>query len=356
VRAFFRGEPVGAIPAELLTERAPRYRLEVRARALDAPIQHRPTRADPEDLLALLASPNVRSRRPVFERYDHLVGSRTVRRPGLDAAVLRLPPSVRGLAVSLDGAGRLAYLDPRRGGVLAVFEAARNVACAGGRPLAVTDCLNLGNPEKAEIAWELAEVIDGMGTACEALGIPVVSGNVSLYNETDGRAIHPTPVGGCVGLVADVRTIPGTWRAGDSVFVVGAPTISLDGSEYQARFLGGPAGRPPEPIPPFEAALVHFLWRVAPRLTSAHDTAEGGLAVALAESALAAGTGAKVELDDDIAAWFGEGGGRAVVTCPLGDQSLLEGMPYKRIGTVGGSRILGLELVEVRSAYEEGIS
>jgi phosphoribosylformylglycinamidine synthase subunit PurL len=354
LRAFFHGAQVGAIPAELLTARAPRYRLETSPRELGEPIQHRPTRADPEDLLALLASPNVRSRRAVFERYDHLVGSRTVRRPGFDAAVLRLRPSVRGLAVSLDGAGRLAYLHPRTGGALAVFEAARNVACAGGRPLAVTDCLNFGNPEKPEVAWELAEVIDGMAAACEALGIPVVSGNVSLYNETDGRPIFPTPVVGCVGLVADVRTIPGTWRAGDAVFVVGMPTVSLDGSEYQACFLGGAAGRPPEPIPPFEAALVHFLWRVAPRLTSAHDTAEGGLAVALAESALAAGIGAKVELDDDIAAWFGEGGGRAVVTCPPENESLLEGMPYRRIGTVGGTKILGLELADVRSAYEGG--
>jgi phosphoribosylformylglycinamidine synthase len=354
LRAFFHGEQVGAIPAELLTERAPRYRLETSPRELGEPIPHRPTRADPEDLLALLASPNVRSRRAVFERYDHLVGSRTVRRPGFDAAVLRLRPSVRGLALSLDGAGRLAYLAPRTGGALAVFEAARNVACAGGRPLAVTDCLNFGNPEKPEVAWELAEVIDGMAAACDALGIPVVSGNVSLYNETDGRAIFPTPVVGCVGLVADVRTIPGTWRAGDSVFVVGMPTTSLDGSEYQACFLGGPAGHPPEPIPPFEAALVHFLWRVAPRLTSAHDTAEGGLAVALAESALAAGIGAKVELDDDIAAWFGEGGGRAVVTCPPEDESLLEGMPYQRIGTVEGTKILGLDLADVSAAYEAG--
>jgi phosphoribosylformylglycinamidine synthase II len=352
LRAFFHGAPVGAIPAETLTKQAPRYRLETKARAPQQPIEHRPIRADPEDLLALLASPNVRSRRPVFERYDHLVGSRTVRRPGLDAAVLRLRPSLRGLAVSLDGAGRVAYLDPRAGGAQAVLEAARNVACAGGRPLAVTDCLNLGNPEKPEIAWELAEVIEGMAAACTALGIPVVSGNVSLYNETDGRAIYPTPVVGCVGLVADVRTVPGTWNSGDAVYVVGGTTQSLDGSEYQARFLGGPAGRPPEPLLPLEAALIRFLWRAAPRLTSAHDTAEGGLAVALAEAALAAGIGARVELDDDISAWFGEGAGRAVVTCRPDDESVFEGMPFRRIGVVGGSRLLGVELGDLRVAYE----
>src|SRR5262249_24400809 len=125
-------------------------------------------------------------------------------RPGLDAAVLRLRPSMRGLAVSLDGPGRVAGLGPRTGGALAVLEAARNVACAGGEPLGLTDCLNFGNPEKPEIAWELTEAIEGMALAAEALGIPVVSGNVSLYNETNGRAIRPTPVVGCVGLVADV--------------------------------------------------------------------------------------------------------------------------------------------------------
>ena len=117
---------------------------------------------------------------------------------------------------------------------MAVLEAARNVACAGGEPLAITDCLNFGNPEKPEIAWELAEAIEGMAAACEALGIPVVSGNVSLYNETDGRSIHPTPVVGCVGLVADVRDVPGTWREGDAIYLAGEPELSFDGSEYQA--------------------------------------------------------------------------------------------------------------------------
>ena len=174
-------------------------------------------------LLELLASPNIRSRAWIYRRYDQLVGSRTIRRPGLDAAVLRLRPSFRGLAVSLDGSGRIARLDPHTGGALAVLEAARNVACAGGEPLAITDCLNFGNPEKPEIAWELAEAIEGMAAACEALGIPVVSGNVSLYNETDGRSIHPTPVVGCVGLVPDVRRVPGAWREGDAIYLAGEP-------------------------------------------------------------------------------------------------------------------------------------
>jgi phosphoribosylformylglycinamidine synthase subunit PurL len=354
LRAYFAGELVGAIPATLLTKEAPRYRVSTRPRPLDAPIAHPHVRAEPERLVDLLAAPNIRSRAFVYERYDQLVGSRTVRRPGLDAAVLRLRPSLRGLAVSLDGAGRLAYLFPRAGGALAVLEAARNVACAGGRPLAITNCLNFGNPEKPEVAWELAEAIEGMSEACETLGIPVVSGNVSLYNETDGRAVYPTPVVGCIGLVDDVRRIPRTWQQGDVVLVAGAPSLALDGSEYQARFLGGPAGRPPEPELAAEAELVRFLATAAPALTSAHDAAEGGLAVALVESALAAGIGARVDLGDNALPWFGEGGGQAVVTCRPGDLHRLAGVALRTIGVVGGSDVLGVPLDDLRSAYEGG--
>ena len=351
LRAFFDGDVVGEIPARLLTE-APRYRVEVRERTLDEPISHRPIPPDRDDLLALLRSPNVRSRRPVYERYDHLVGSRTVRRPGLDAAVLRLRPSLRGLAVSLDAAGRVASLDPRTGGMLAVLESARNVACAGGRPLALTNCLNFGNPERPDVAWELAEAIEGMSLACEALGVPVVSGNVSLYNETDGRPIYPTPAVGCVGVVEDVRTVPGRWREGDVVLVAGAPELSLDGSEYQARFLGGPAGRPPRPNLADEAALVRFLAEAAPVLSAAHDASEGGLAVALAELALWSGVGADVELEDDAIAWFGEGGGQAVVTCRRENVARLSGVPLREIGVVRGERALGVRLDALRAAHE----
>jgi phosphoribosylformylglycinamidine synthase subunit PurL len=190
-----------------------------------------------------------------------------------------------------------------------------------------------------------------MALACEALKIPVVSGNVSLYNETDGRAVWPTPVVGCVGVVADVRLAPSTWREGDAVFVVGAPELSLDGSEYQALFLGGPAGRPPRPELAAEAALVRFLWRASPVLTCAHDAAEGGLAVALAEVAIAAGIGARIELEDDAVTWFGEGGGLAVVACKPEDESILEGTPHRRIGTAGGSNILGIDVAELADAY-----
>jgi phosphoribosylformylglycinamidine synthase len=355
LRAFFGDEEVGAIDAGLLTDEAPRYRLEPRPKTLAAPLGRTDIPAEPDDLLALLASPNVRSRRAVWERYDHLVGSRTVRRPGLDGAVLRLRPSLRGLAVSLDGPGRAAPLDPRTAGMNAVLEAARNVACAGGRPLAITNCLNFGNPEKAGVAWELTEAVEGMALACEALGVPVVSGNVSLYNETDGRAIHPTPAVGCVGIVEDVHAVPGRWEDGDVVLLAGEPVLALDGSEYQARFLGGVAGRPPRPHLGAEAALVSFLAGSAPFLTAAHDVSDGGLAVALAELALWSGCGADVEIGGDAIDWFGEGGGLAVIACrPEDVASLGDAVPLRRIGTVGGDSILGVPLARLRAAHEGG--
>jgi phosphoribosylformylglycinamidine synthase len=350
LRAYFDGELAGAIPAELLTDEAPRYEVPRRPRP---PAEPATAPAGPDTaraLLDLLASPNVRSRAWIYCRYDHLVGSRTVRRPGVDAAVLRLRPSFRGLAVSLDGSGRIGRLDPHTGGALAVLEAARNVACVGGEPLAITDCLNFGNPEKAEIAWELAEAIEGMAAACEALGAPVVSGNVSLYNETEGRAIHPTPVVGCVGLVPDVRRIPHVWREGDAILLAGAPELSLDGSEYQALY-GEVGGRPAPLDLGAEAALVQAVWRAAPSCSLVHDAAEGGLAVCLAEAAIWSGFGATLDLPDAPLALFGEGGGQVVLACPPAAISGL-GIPATRIGSVGGDTLLGVRIDELRQAYE----
>jgi phosphoribosylformylglycinamidine synthase len=194
-----------------------------------------------------------------------------------------------------------------------------------------------------------------MSLACEALGVPVVSGNVSLYNETDGRAIYPTPAVGCVGLVEDVRAIPGRWRPGDAVLIAGAPSLRLDGSEHQALTLGGPAGRPPTPDLAAETSLVDFLWRHAASFSAAHDAAEGGLAVALAELALWSGVGAEVELRADAVEWFGEGGGIAVVACRPEDLPALDGVPLRRIGDVGGGDVLGVPLDELRAAYDGGL-
>jgi phosphoribosylformylglycinamidine synthase len=350
LRCFFRGEQLAEIPARLLTNEAPRYRVEQRPRPPTEPAEPIRLPAGRKVLLALLRSPNIRSRAWIYEQYDQLVGSRTVRRPGLDAAVLRLRPSLRGLAISLDGPGRVARLDPRAAGLLAVVEAARNVACAGGEPLALTNCLNFGNPEKPEIGWELAETIEAMAEAAEALGVPVVSGNVSLYNETEGRSIPPSPLVGCVGLVADVRAVPRTWREGDLILLAGSPALTLDGSELQSVF-GSVAGRAAMIDLGAEADLIRFLWHSSPFLTLAHDVAEGGLAVALVEAGLASGLGAELDVPGDAVSLFGEGGGQAVVACRPEDLDRLGGAPLRRIGTVGGDSILGLGLDELREAY-----
>jgi phosphoribosylformylglycinamidine synthase II len=310
LRALYDGEVVGEIPAALLTEEAPRYQVEREPQRAEPP-PWMPERTLPERL----AEPTARPRRWIYEQYDHLVGSRTVRRPGLDAAVLRLRPSLRGLAVSLDGppAGER---NPFRAGALAVLGAARNVACAGGEPLALTDCLNFGNPEKPEIGWELAEAIEGIAQAAEALGIPIVSGNVSLYNETDGIPIPPTPVVGCVGLVPDVRRVPGAWREGDVVLLATASgTFDLAA----------------------EAALVRFVWHMAPLLSLAHDVGDGGLDVALVEAARWSGIGAQVELPDQSA-----GSGQAVLACAPSRVARVRARGLKQIGVVGGDDVLGL--------------
>jgi phosphoribosylformylglycinamidine synthase len=230
LRCLFHGEIVGAIPAALLTEETPRYEVGQTPRTVAN------TAPDPV---------NDEPKTWIFEQYDHLVGSRTVRRPGLDAAVLRIDGS-RGIAMSLDGPP-IGERDPYRAGWSAVMEAALNVACAGGEPLALTDCLNFGNPERAEIGWELARAIDGIADAANALGIPVVSGNVSLYNETGGAPIPPTPTVGCVGLVRDVTRIPDRWHVGDRLVFV--------------------RGEGPD--------LVRFTWQNAHRFTLAHDVTRG---------------------------------------------------------------------------------
>ncbi|HYA08259.1 MAG TPA: AIR synthase related protein, partial [Gaiellaceae bacterium] len=250
---------------------------------------------------------NRRDKTWIFERYDQLVGSRTVRRPGLDAAVLRLRPSLRGLAVALQGP-RPGESDPFAAGVQAVLGAARNVACAGGEPIGLTDCLNFGNPEKAEIAYELARAIEGISQAAEALGIPVVSGNVSLYNETDGRPIPPTPVVGCVGLVGDVRLVPGRWQPGDAVLLATAPERSLAA----------------------EAALIRFLWKASPLLTLCHDVGHGGLEQALDEAAhWSGGLRADVSLPSDNLSL-----GAAILALPPDQVPRLGSKGFVQIGQV----------------------
>ncbi|MGZ4335467.1 MAG: phosphoribosylformylglycinamidine synthase subunit PurL [Gaiellaceae bacterium] len=270
LRALFDGEVVGSIPARFLTDECPRYEVEQRPRDAGWPS---PRLGD-----ETTAAETWADKTWIVEQYDQLVGSRTVRRPGLDGAVLRLRPSLRGIAVALQGP-RPGESDPFAAGVQAVLGAARNVACAGGRPIGLTDCLNFGNPEKPEIAWELAQAIEGIAQAAEALELPVVSGNVSLYNETDGRPIPPTPVVGCVGLVPDVRAVPDRWRRGDVVLLATTPESSLAA----------------------EAALIGFLWKAGRLLSLCHDVGYRGLEHALAEAARWSGLEADVDLPEEPA-------------------------------------------------------
>jgi phosphoribosylformylglycinamidine synthase subunit PurL len=292
LRAFQDGDVIGEIPAALLTDECPRYDLEREPHAL-------------EQVDVSLA--NAQPKSWIYEQYDQLVGSRTVRRPGLDGAVLRLRPSVRGLAVSLQGPPP-GERDPYRAGILAVLGAARNVACAGGEPLALTDCLNFGNPEKPEIGWELEQAIAGLAAAAQALGVPVVSGNVSLYNDTDGRSIPPTPVVGCVGLVPDVRFVPDRWQPGDVVLVATAP------GELELAA---------------EAALIRYVWKAAPVLTLAHDVSDGGIEQALREVEEHCGIGADVDPPPTAT------GGQVLLACAPENVERLGSKGLQQIGTVG---------------------
>ncbi|MDO8846778.1 MAG: phosphoribosylformylglycinamidine synthase subunit PurL [Coriobacteriia bacterium] len=327
-------------------------------------------------LLALLASPNICSRHWIWEQYDHQVMVNTVVLPGSDAAVLRVGDtgrgevSNRGIAVSSDCNGRYCYLDPYVGAQIAFAEAARNVACSGGRAVAITDCLNFGNPEKPEVFWTFYESIRGLADACTAFGVPVISGNVSFYNESFGQPIYPTPTVGLVGLLEDVEDhcTMGFKHSGDEVVLLGRTKAELGGSEYLKVVHGRVAGRPPK-VDLVEERLLDELLLTAigtGLVRSAHDCSEGGLAVALAECCLAGGIGATVDAGSTLpgaAALFSESQGRAIVTVPAGGYSAIKalaathGTACVKLGTVGGASLRVGDLVDVtlddlRSAYE----
>jgi phosphoribosylformylglycinamidine synthase len=287
-----------------------------------------------------------------------MVRTNTIGPPGMGAGVVRIKGTPRALALSVDGNGRFVYLDPRLGAQLAVAEAARNVACAGGVPIGATNCLNFGNPERPGIMWQFAEAVAGIGEACRALGTPITGGNVSLYNETDGKAILPTPVIGVVGLVERADRVVGrTFReAGDAVVLLGEGRAEFGGSEYLKAEHGLMRGRPPALELAREAALhrVLVLAAVEGWARSAHDCAEGGLAVTLAECAFDAALGATVDVPPapdaagdwtDTAALFGESASRAVLSAaPIHVKALLaaaaaEGVVATVIGEVGGERL-----------------
>jgi phosphoribosylformylglycinamidine synthase len=352
---------VGELPVHVLIDDCPVYDLgpEAPSAAL-YPAPEPVLRADAapaETLLALLRSSNLASRRPVFEQYDPIVQSRTVRRPDeADAAVLALPDG-SAIAVSIDGNGRRVACDPRVGAAEAVYECAANLACLGATPLGLTNCLNFGNPEKPHVAWQLEQAVEGLAEACRALDVPVVGGNVSLYNEGPAGPIFPTPVVGMVGKLPDAARAGrlGFVRAGDAVALVGSLAgFCAVGSEL-AKLRGEP---PVGPLPPIASVSeVHEAVRdgvLAERFHSAHDVAEGGVAVALAECCVAGGVGARVSLDG--VSLFHEAPGRCFVVS--GSPEALAG--ERVIGRVGGDELviegrLELGISELEAARAGGL-
>ncbi|MFH1087822.1 MAG: AIR synthase related protein, partial [Chloroflexota bacterium] len=324
-------------------------------------------------LLRLLASPNICSKESVYRQYDHQVMDNSVVLPGSDAAVIRVKETGKGLALSADGNGRYCYLNPRTGAAIAVAEAARNVACSGAQPIALTDCLNLGNPERDDVFYQLKEVVKGIAWACRRLKIPVISGNVSLYNETGGRAIYPTPVIGMLGLMDDARRhcTSGFKSQGDLVFLLGDAEPRLDGSEYLEVAQGVVRGNPAIDLElerRVQQACIEAVKLGV--LQSAHDCSDGGLAVALAESAIQGGLGFSGRVPANgrrDAALFGESQSRIVVSLAPEKASKLTELAGKwqvsltPLGRAGGDRFaiegcLDLPLSEITRVWRDSLA
>jgi phosphoribosylformylglycinamidine synthase II len=364
LQVLHRGSVVADVPVRVLVDDCPVYELQPAPPSSDlygspAVVLNGREPAG-EVLVALLRSANLASRRPVFEQYDPIVQSRTVRRPEeADAAVLALPDG-SAIAVSIDGNGRRVACDPRGGAAEAVYECAANLACVGAEPLGLTNCLNFGNPEKPHVAWQLTEAVEGLAAACEALGVPVVGGNVSLYNEAPTGPIFPTPVVGMVGKLPDAARAGrlGFTREGDAIALVGPFEPSLVGSELAKLRGEGPVGSLP-PVDPgrIRVALEAVRARVrSGAFRSTHDIAEGGIAVALAECCVAGGIGASVRLPRGLDP-FGEAPGRGfIVSGPIDS---LAG--FVVIGEVGGDALvidglLDLAVSELRVARDGGLT
>jgi phosphoribosylformylglycinamidine synthase II len=384
VRILDAGQEVANLPVKPLTDAAPQYERPTRAPEWLAALQAFDPLGLPgpkdlgEALLHLLARPTIASKEWVYGQYDHTVRLGAAGRAGKgDAAVVRVERSEKGLAMSVDCNARFVYLDPYEGARLTVAECTRNVACGGGEPLGLTDCLNFGNPERPDIMWQFAEATRGLASACRELDVAVVSGNVSLYNETDGEAILPTPTVAVVGLLRDVTKTVGLAfrRAGDLVAVLGETHGELGGSEWLLAFHDKIAGRPPRLDMAREKSLqgvVRGLVRSG-ALSSAHDTSEGGLAVALAECCIAerdAMLGATVQLSVGTVAphayLFGEDASRVVLSFSPSFQEEVaracqaEGVPFAVLGVVGGDRLtvpglLDVSVTELSRAWRSGI-
>ena len=377
------GQVAGEVPVALLTD-PPMYRLKGVKPAWLTPLQQYDLESVPLPdasatviLRRLLATPNIASKEWVYRQYDHQVQTNTVIPPGGDGAVLRIKGTRRGIALATDGNGRICYLDPFVGGMIAVAEACRNVSCTGAEPIALTDCLNFGNPEKLDIYYQLEEAVKGIAEAGRALGAPVISGNVSLYNESQGTGIYPTPVIGALGLLEDVRRHCGAGfrGAGDTVVLLGSSDLhgdsqSLAGSEYLELVHGLVAGQPA-----LDLVLEASLQKACRRLVSdgvarsAHDCSDGGLAVTLAESCIAGDVGLTVDAEFSgrwDAALFGETQSRIVVSLAPADLARLEricsdeGVPWVELGTTGGDSlgiagVMDSSLAEMRDSWQGGL-
>ncbi len=369
LRVKNRGSVVAEIPNRALTDEAPLYRRPIAVPEYLAEVQRldpaaleesSAVRADHNDaaLLELLSSPTIGSKEWVYRQYDHMVRTNTVNLPGFGSGVVRIKGTDRALALSVDGNGRYCYLDPYRGAMLAVAEAARNVACTGARPLGATNCLNFGNPERPAIMWQFAKAVEGIGDACRALGVPITGGNVSLYNETDGRAIYPTPVIGVVGLLEHAdRVVSRQFKAsGDLIVLLGDDRVELGGSEYLKVAHGLVRGVPPAIDLEAERALQELLVTLANErlIRSAHDCADGGLAVAVAECCFDTGEiGAEIAIEghevspdaamNRVAALFGESATRVVLSAAEGQVSQIlaragaSGVAARVVGRTGGN-------------------
>jgi len=373
------GAVVAEVPARSLADEGPVYRRHMEPppgfeNSLDDDPTFATVEAGPRDaFFALLSSPNVASKRWAWEQYDSLVQGGTVAGPGADAAVIRIEGTLKALALSSDGNGRFGHLDPYLGAAHAVAESARNVAVMGATPLGITNCMNFGNPERPEVMWQFAESIQGMADACRAFGTPVTGGNVSFYNESGHSAIWPTPIVGMLGLIEDYRLLvrPDFPGPGLLVYVLGETFPELGGSEFAEVVLGKVSGRPPALDFAREAALHRALIEGASRdvLASAHDCSDGGLAAALAESAMAGATGFAVSLPGDVPWYvtlFSESASRAVVSVTPDRAEALEELaaahdvPCSRLGETGGPRMVFDTLFETtveeaRAAYEGAI-
>src|SRR6476659_9441968 len=364
MQVFHNAEMVADIPVETLTDEAPRYERPMVPPAKQGSQMIRIESADlGSDLLRLLASGNIASKQWVYRQYDHMVRTNTAILPGADAAVVRIKETRRALAMTLDGNGRYCAANPREGAKLVVAEAARNVVCVGAKPIAITNCLNFASPERAEVMWSFSEVIDGMAEACRAFDTPVVSGNVSFYNETEGRGVLPTPVIGMIGLVEDVRRVvqPGFKNEGDIVVLLGTTEDDLFMSEYSVSVAGMKpedlisSGEVPKLDLDRERAVQTACLQAAEAglLTSAHDCADGGLAVALAESCFSSlnrsGIGAEIDASEVAMAslavssvLYSESPSRIILSFPRSSLALVEDLasrakcPITVLGQVGG--------------------